>query len=99
MKNSEPTAGHFLQELTTPLPSRDINSDTEGREESFRGLGRLDFEQIPAFLDVAQLDIDLLRFGYHLVLQVPAGASAELGDDDVAVAEEVHVEIDMGARL
>lgn len=63
------------------------------------GLSRFDFERVPASMNVAQLDIDLLRFGYHLVLQVPADASAELSDDNVAVAEKVHVEIDVRARL
>ena len=64
-----------------------------------RGLSRFDFERVPASMNLAQLDIDLLRFGYHLVLQVPAHTSAELSDDNVAVAEEVHVEIDVRARL
>ena len=32
-------------------------------------------------------------------MQIPAGATAKLGDDDVAVAEKVHVKINVGARL
>jgi hypothetical protein len=44
---------------------------------------------------------DLVALGYHFVLESPAGAAGELGHDDVAVAEEVDVKVDVvdGLRL
>jgi hypothetical protein len=45
------------------------------------------------------LDNVLVAFGYHLVLQCPTCAARKLGNDDVAVAEEVDVEIDVVNRL
>lgn len=36
-----------------------------------------------------------LAIGYHLVLEVPAGAAGQFGYNDVAVAEEVDVKIDV----
>ena len=46
-----------------------------------------------------QLHVNLLPGDDHLVLQVPPGASTELGDDGVAIAEEVDVEVGVGAGL
>jgi len=37
----------------------------------------------------------LVTLGYHFVLEGPAGATGELGYDDVAVAEEVDVKVDV----
>lgn len=52
-------------------------------------------EDVSTVVASLQLDLDLLIGRYHGVLQVPPGATAELGDDDVAVAQEVDVEVDV----
>jgi hypothetical protein len=36
-----------------------------------------------------------MALGYHFMLEGPAGAAGELGDNDIAVAEKVDVEIDV----
>jgi len=40
-------------------------------------------------------DLILVPLGYHLVRESPAGAAGEFGDDDIAVAEEIDVEVDV----
>ncbi len=57
------------------------------------------FEGEPRVVALFQLHVNLLVMDNHLVLQVPSGASTELGDDSIAVAEEVDVEVGMRARL
>jgi hypothetical protein len=37
----------------------------------------------------------LMALGYHLMFEGPACAAGEFGDDDIAVSEEVDVEIYM----
>jgi len=44
---------------------------------------------------VHRRNLVLVALGYHFVLEGPAGATSELGYDDVAVAEEVDVEVDV----
>lgn len=44
---------------------------------------------------VHRYDFVLMALGYHFVRESPAGAASELGYDDVAVAEEVDVEVDV----
>ena len=44
---------------------------------------------------ILQLHIYLLSLGDHFMLQIPSGTPTELCDHDVAVAEEVDVEISM----
>lgn len=53
---------------------------------------------MPARIALLQRDLDLLIRGDHLVLEVPACASAQLRHHDVAIAQHVHVEIDMRDR-
>jgi hypothetical protein len=40
-------------------------------------------------------NVDGLVFREHVVFQGPAGAASELGDNDVAVAEELNVKVDV----
>lgn len=40
-----------------------------------------------------------LILGYHFVLEVPARPASQLRNNDVAVTEEVDVEVDMMNRL
>ena len=58
-----------------------------------------DLERKPRFVALAQLHVDFFIGGNHFVLQIPSGAPTELCDHDVAVAEEVDVEIGVGAGL
>lgn len=53
-------------------------------------------EVMPALVAFFKLNVNLLVRRDHIVLQVPPGASAELRDDDVAVAEEIDIEVDVG---
>ena len=57
------------------------------------------FKGKPRLVALFQLHVDFLIMDYHLVLQVPPCAPTELGDDGVAIAEEVDVEVGMGTRL
>ena len=50
-------------------------------------------------LVVDQRSLDRLPFGYHLVLQVPTRTARELGYNNIAVAEEVDIEVDVVDRL
>ena len=58
-----------------------------------------DLERKPGFVALVQLHVDFFVWGDHLVLQIPFGAPTELCDDDVAVAEEVDVEVGVGTGL
>ena len=53
----------------------------------------------PRLVALCQLHVDSLIRDDHLVPQVPLRAPAELGHDGVAVAEEVDVEVGVGAWL
>lgn len=58
------------------------------------------FEREARFVTFMWLDVDRgVVVDYHFVLQVPVGASAKFGNDGVAVAEHVDVEVDVGAWL
>jgi hypothetical protein len=43
--------------------------------------------------------IRLLSLGYHVVFEVPACATGQLVDDDVAISEQGYVKIDVVYRL
>lgn len=40
-------------------------------------------------------DFVLVTLGYHLMLECPACAASELGDNDIAISKEVDVEVDV----
>ena len=48
---------------------------------------------------VFELYVSFLIWNDHLMLQVPSGASTELCDHNVAVTEEVNVEVGVGTGL
>lgn len=52
-------------------------------------------EDVSALVALLQPDAGLLIGRYHGVVEIPTRAAAELGDDDVAVAQEVDVEVDV----
>lgn len=54
-----------------------------------------EFDAVLVLLLVDASHIHGLVGGQHIVVQRPAGAARELGDDDVAVAEELDVEVDV----
>ncbi len=47
---------------------------------------------------VLELRLDDLTLGDHLVSQIPSGTSAEFGDHDIAVTEQIDVEVDVRDR-
>ena len=53
------------------------------------------FDAVLVFLFVDGGNIDRLVGGQHVVAQRPAGTARELGDNDVAVAEELDVKVDV----
>ena len=53
----------------------------------------------PGLVALFELHVHFLVRDDHLVLQVPAGTSTEFGDDGVAVAEEIDVEVGVVAWL
>lgn len=53
----------------------------------------------PRFVTLVQLHVDLFIWGDHLMLQIPSDTPTELCDHDVAVAEEVDVEVGVGTGL
>lgn len=44
-------------------------------------------------------DVDLLTLGDHFVIEIPTCASSEFRNNDVAVTEEIDVEVDVMDRL
>ena len=54
---------------------------------------RLDLIGMIKFLD--RRDGNLLICRYHFMFEIPACATSELGNNDIAVAEKVDIEIDM----
>ena len=56
-------------------------------------------ERKPRLVALAQLHVDFFIWGNHLMLQIPSGAPTELCDHDVAVAEEVDVEVGVRTGL
>jgi hypothetical protein len=44
---------------------------------------------------INRLDLNLLSLGYHLVVQGPAGTAGEFSHNDVAVSQELNVEVDV----
>jgi hypothetical protein len=48
---------------------------------------------------IDDLDLVDLAVGYHLVLEGPTCATGEFGYNDVAVPEEVYIEVDVVNRL
>jgi hypothetical protein len=46
-------------------------------------------------------DLVLMALGYHLVLEGPTSAACEFGNNDIAVAEEVDVKVNVmnGLRI
>ena len=56
-------------------------------------------ERKSRFIALGQLYVDIFIGGNHLVLQIPSGAPTEFCDHDVAVAEEVDVEVGVGTWL
>jgi hypothetical protein len=57
----------------------------------------LDRVHMVRFVDRGNFDFVIL--GYHIVLELPAGASGKFGDDSITISEEVNVEVDMIDRL
>lgn len=49
-------------------------------------------ERKPRVVALFQLHVNSLLWHDHLMLQVPPSAPTELGDDGIAIAEEVNVE-------
>ena len=47
------------------------------------------------FDSINRVDLSRLALGYHFVLKFPARAACELRYNDIAVAKEVDVEVDV----
>ena len=83
--------------LIKPLRQNAIGGYHAGDPDSALCVNNL--ERKPGFVALVQLHVDFFIGGDHVVLQIPSGAPAELCDYDVAVAEEVDVEVGVGAGL
>jgi len=57
------------------------------------GAPGLDAIYMVDFID--RRNLVLMALGYHLMFEGPACAAGEFGDDDIAVSEEVDVEINV----
>ena len=44
---------------------------------------------------VRSLDFNLLTLGYHLVVEGPASTASELSHNDIAVSQQLNVEVDV----
>lgn len=60
-----------------------------------RLLGVDDLKDVSAHAPAVRVHLDDLVLGHHLVLEWPTGAAAQLRDDDVAVAQQVNIEVDV----
>lgn len=67
------------------------------RLDDWLGVTQLDAVLVVFLVEAG--DVDGLVGRQHFVLETPAGAARKLGDDDITVAEELHVEVDVVDRL
>lgn len=63
------------------------------------GFRSSDLKHVPTLVPLLGSHVDLLILGHHLMLKGPGEAATQLGNDDVAVAEEVDIEVDVGDGL
>jgi hypothetical protein len=87
----------YMRHITSCLRALDYAVECIVSDLVFDGLTRgpfcLDAIYMVYFVDC--LDDVLVRLRDHGMRECPAGAAGEFGDDDVAVAEEVDVEVDV----
>jgi len=55
-------------------------------------------KDMPTLIPLGQLNLDDLVIWDHFMLQLPPGSTAQLGDDNVAVPEEVDIKIHVRHR-
>ena len=52
-------------------------------------------EEISRLITILQLDVNGLVLGDHFMVELPSSALAQLGNHDITIAKQVHIEVDM----